>query len=60
MLGSLWGFLMAVGFMLATLQPVIQIIKIFDVGEGIPDKFFDPGLDPDDLAVERRWLTDAE
>ena len=51
---------MAAGFMLATLQPVIQIIKIFDVGEGIPDKFFDPDLDPRDLAVERRWLTEAE
>ena len=40
-LGSLWGFLMAAGFMLSTLQPVIVIIKVFDVGRGIPEKFFD-------------------
>ncbi len=40
-LGSLWGFLMAAGFMLSTLQPVIVIIKIFDVGHTIPEKFFD-------------------
>lgn len=39
--GSLWGLLIAAGFMMATLQPVLTIIKIFDVGRGIPAKFFD-------------------
>ena len=40
-LGSLWGFLMAIGFMLSTLQPVLIIMKIYDVGKHIPEKFFD-------------------
>lgn len=57
-LGSLWGFLMSTGFMLATLQPVIQIIKIYDVGTGIPEKFFNPEIDPKDLEFERKWLSE--
>ena len=60
LLGSLWGLLMAAGFMLATLQPVIVIIRIFDVGKNIPDKFFDPEADPDVIAIERKWLTQEE
>lgn len=51
---------MAAGFTLATLQPVIEIINIFDIGKGIPDKFFDPKIDIEDLTIERAWLTDEE
>ena len=60
LLGSLWGFLMATGFMLSTLQPVIEIIRIFDVGRNIPDKFFNDSLPPDRFEIERKWLTDQE
>ena len=60
LLGSLWGCLMATGFMLSTLQPVIVIIRIFDVGRNIPDKFFDPNADPEVLAQEKKWLTSQE
>ena len=35
-LGSLWGTLMSSGFMLSTLQPVIEIIKIYDFGANLP------------------------
>jgi hypothetical protein len=60
-LGSLWGFLMAAGFMLSTLQPVIVIIKIFDVARGIPDIFFiEDYSDKDELAYEKQWLTESE
>ena len=47
-LGSLWGFLMATGFMLSTLQPVLVIIKIFDTGRDIPERFFLDGYDEND------------
>ena len=39
---------------------MIEIIRVFDVGRGIPDKFFDPRIDPDELTMERAWLTDEE
>ena len=52
--------LMATGFMLSTLQPVIEIIRIFDVGRNIPDKFFNDSLPPDRFEIERKWLTDQE
>lgn len=61
LLGSLWGLLMAGGFMIATLQPILVIIKIFDAGRGIPDKFFDPDYhDIKRLELEARWLKDSE
>ena len=40
-LGSLWGTLMSSGFMLSTLQPVIEIIKIYDFGANIPDELLE-------------------
>ena len=59
-LGSLWGVLMAAGFMLSTLQPVIVIIKIFDEAKSIPDKFFDLDYpDKERLQTEMRWLTNS-
>lgn len=60
-LGSLWGLLMAAGFMLSTLQPVIVIIKIFDVAKSIPDKFFDVDFpDKERLETELRWMSQSE
>ena len=52
---------MAAGFMLSTLQPVIVIIKIFDVAKGIPEIFFDENfIDTIELESERRWLSEPE
>ena len=61
LLGSFWGLLMAGGFMMATLQPVLVIIKIFDSGSSIPEKFFDPEYaDIKRLELEARWLKESE
>ena len=62
-LGSLWGFLMAIGFMLSTLQPVLIIMRIYDVSKHIPEKFFDQDevmMNSMEIRVERRWLTKEE
>ena len=48
-LGSLWGTLMSSGFMLSTLQPVIEIIKIYDFGANIPDELLE---NPDKALAE--------
>ena len=40
---------------------MIVIIKIFDVGKNIPDKFFDENYpDKEEIAVEKEWLTSQE
>ena len=48
---------MATGFMLSTLQPVIVIIKIFDVGKQIPERYFN---DDTDHSQEDHWLSEDE